>query len=473
VQQQDERSPPSTNATQGEPETSGCAQQQDERSPSSGADAGEEAAPLDDEQLSKDMEAVRDELKSKLERNLRAQWSTFYTTPAPEKTPWTHGLSGDAEALLVLSPTARERVLNGWFRDSELELGLAFVKHRAPNKEGWSGAQGYWAKWFYVPRASNPNGGPAIPARFELRVPGAPGTPDTAIARGPVMCQGCDNPALPGLIAAKEKPTVRLTLIIKPQEETVIIDVEWDWGRPKDGGKRVLVHMAAPLTLEPVPTTLSARTQESALGLPFLQAVDGAKLTKADAARTAVSSKVQKKWLPANLRLKLDDLAGAPIFLQRNRDVGDLDGDGVEEYVHDFVHWAPFKKVGADGAAVPLKLEETDLLGLFFFSLPDLRGQDCPSCSRPGMRGFYTLRLADSPSPTRFHALRLSGPGTGADIRTLDFAWGRLTSQSQSGKPWLGVSSLCLFEDEPCDVYEAGMQVDGAELVIKTKSSPP
>jgi hypothetical protein len=102
--------------------------------------------------------------------------------PTPETTPWTYASSADAEVPQVPAPQAREWIASGRLGLTELELGLVFWRYSAPDKEGWTGTKGSWAKWVYVLRRDDPTGGSPVPPQFELRVPGAAGTADIAIA---------------------------------------------------------------------------------------------------------------------------------------------------------------------------------------------------------------------------------------------------------------------------------------------------
>jgi hypothetical protein len=258
------------------------------------------------------------------------------------------------------------------------------------------------------------------------------------------------------------------------------------------------------LTVEPIAASVAVSAQESALGQPFAKAVDGAKLTKADAARNAAaewSIAAARRSMP-RLRVsvepfvvRLQGLEAAPLVLVRNRDAGDLDGDGRENYTVDFMHWAPFSSVASDGSLVPLKPEDSAIVALQFFSLPEVKGPaGCTSCSRAELRGFYAIRrgspiMATSGSfvgdwvsnwnASNYEALYVGTEGARRRV-PLRVASGTVTiddvglgSDLHRRFYSVTVSSVCIFDEEDCDIYEAAMRVDGAELTIKTKSSPP
>ncbi|MEW6432968.1 MAG: hypothetical protein AB1730_15805, partial [Myxococcota bacterium] len=195
-----------------------------------------------------------------------------------------------------------------------------------------------------------------------------------------------------------------------------------------------------------------------------------------------------RKWLPANsaplvVAKSQPDNGFVGTLLLRNRDVGDMDGDGVEEYVLDFVDWAPFMmQDGANGSmASPLRLAEEGPVGALFFSLPEVTVADCTACSRPPARGFHVARLrtkdglyvidgslanvSNMPGSTAASAGYFRAMGKGIIKNT--------NNNTTRSFATVGVTSQCLFPLEDCDMYELTMQAEGADLVIKVKSSPP
>lgn len=325
--------------------------------------------------------------------------------------------------------------------------------------------------------------------------------------RGTVVCEGCGSPPLPALLAAREKPKIRLTCRLgKP----VDLDIEVEFGKGKnETEERVVIHMRAPLAVEVIPATLAVRAQESAPGQPFARAVDGAKLTKADAARNAAAERsvaaVQRRssliggGIPGGAvfcgRMRPPGLKAAPLVLVRNRDAGDLDGDGRENYTLDFMHWVPMSSVGSEGSLVLLKPEDSDVVALLFLSPPEVNGPEgCMSSSRAQVRCVYavgrspggrTNRPGDagvSVDGARWNAFK-EGPfcvGTATQARfgvgmlnkiSMNFLVSR-RSQGETSGGRVGVSSRCIFGEKDCDLYETAMRVDGAERTIKTKSNP-
>jgi hypothetical protein len=76
----------------------------------------------------------------------------------------------------------------------------------------------------------------------------------------------------------------------------------------------------------------------------------------------------------------------------RNRDAGDVDGDGRENSTLDFKHWVPLSSVGSEGSLVPLKPEDSDVVALLFLSPPEVNGPEgCMSSSRAQVRCFYAV----------------------------------------------------------------------------------
>ncbi|MEW6433383.1 MAG: hypothetical protein AB1730_17910 [Myxococcota bacterium] len=269
----------------------GCTQQPGNCA-SNDADSGVELPALDEASLSADMEALRDAVAESVaqalreearKRNSEAEVFGDPTSLLPQ-VPWTYAVTGSAEALLVMTRSAKANLLTSLGESPEMFLGHAFLRYPAEGVPGWTETTGHWADWYYVQRRQGPTGVPE-PAEFQLRKRGAPGTPDVVIARGPVQCEGCDNPYLPEFIAAQEKPRVRLTVkLSKPVE----IDIEIELGKDKNGtAPHALVHLkASPVYFFEDNATERGKIAANLVGLNLSEKVNTARATVADWAHT-------------------------------------------------------------------------------------------------------------------------------------------------------------------------------------------